>query len=151
MPTLPIIELTGTPYEQGVQHGRRLRGAIAHNLEGYFHRFAAEAGVPRAEVLVVTTPQRAAQEVAARAAVMAQKTSMRLVGVVENMSGEIFGAGGGARLAEELSLTVSRFVVEGSARLRRMPAAHGTEADRRSRFEPSLARASTGGNGTGSA
>ena len=60
--------------------------------------------LPRAEVLVVTTPQRAAQEVAARAAVMAQKTSMRLVGVVENMSGEIFGAGGGARLAEELGV-----------------------------------------------
>ena len=38
--------------------------------------------LPRAEVLVVTTPQPAAQEVAARAALMAQKTSMRLLGVV---------------------------------------------------------------------
>src|SRR5437016_5159643 len=60
--------------------------------------------LPRAEVLVVTTPQPAAREVAARAAVMAQKTSMRLVGVVENMSGDVFGVGGGARLAEELGV-----------------------------------------------
>jgi ATP-binding protein involved in chromosome partitioning len=60
--------------------------------------------LPRAEVLVVTTPQPAAQEVAARAALMAQKTSMRLVGVVENMSGDVFGSGGGDRLAEELGV-----------------------------------------------
>jgi ATP-binding protein involved in chromosome partitioning len=60
--------------------------------------------LPRAEVLVVTTPQPAAQEVAARAAVMAQKTSMRLLGVVENMSGDVFGSGGGQRLADELGV-----------------------------------------------
>jgi len=60
--------------------------------------------LPRAEVLVVTTPQPAAREVAARAAVMAQKTSMRLVGVVENMSGDGFGSGGGQRLADELGV-----------------------------------------------
>jgi ATP-binding protein involved in chromosome partitioning len=58
--------------------------------------------LPRAEVLVVTTPQPAAQEVASRSAVMAQKTNMRLIGVVENMSGEVFGSGGGERLAAEL-------------------------------------------------
>jgi ATP-binding protein involved in chromosome partitioning len=60
--------------------------------------------LPRAEVVVVTTPQRAAQEVAARAATMAQKTNMRLVGVVENMSGDMFGTGGGQELAEQLRL-----------------------------------------------
>jgi ATP-binding protein involved in chromosome partitioning len=60
--------------------------------------------LPRAEVVVVTTPQPAAQEVASRAAVMAQKTNMRLIGVVENMSGEIFGAGGGDQLAAELGI-----------------------------------------------
>jgi ATP-binding protein involved in chromosome partitioning len=60
--------------------------------------------LPRAEVLVVTTPQPAAQEVAARAALMAQKTSMRLLGVVENMSGDVFGSGGGGRLADELGV-----------------------------------------------
>ena len=58
--------------------------------------------LPRAEALVVTTPQPAAQEVAARAAVMSQKTNMRLIGVVENMSGDVFGSGGGDRLAAEL-------------------------------------------------
>jgi ATP-binding protein involved in chromosome partitioning len=60
--------------------------------------------LPRAEVIVVTTPQPAAQEVASRAATMAQKTSMRIVGVVENMSGDVFGSGGGARLAGELGV-----------------------------------------------
>jgi len=60
--------------------------------------------LPRAEAIVVTTPQPAAQEVAARAGVMAQKTSMRLIGVVENMSGDVFGAGGGEALAVELGI-----------------------------------------------
>jgi Mrp family chromosome partitioning ATPase len=35
---------------------------------------------------------------------MAQKTAMRLLGVVENMSGDVFGSGGGERLAEELGV-----------------------------------------------
>jgi ATP-binding protein involved in chromosome partitioning len=60
--------------------------------------------LPRAETLVVTTPQPAAQEVASRAGVMAQKTGMRLVGVVENMTGDVFGTGGGERLAQELGV-----------------------------------------------
>jgi ATP-binding protein involved in chromosome partitioning len=66
--------------------------------------------LPRAEVLVVTTPQKAAQEVAVRAAEMARKTNLRLIGVIENMSyltgsGEaIFGSGGGAELATELQV-----------------------------------------------
>ncbi len=60
--------------------------------------------LPRAETLVVTTPQPAAQEVASRAGAMAQKTGMRLIGVVENMTGDVFGAGGGERLANELGV-----------------------------------------------
>ena len=60
--------------------------------------------LPRAEVLVVTTPQPLAQEVAVRAAVMAQKTGQKLLGVVENMTGEMFGTGGGAKLADELGV-----------------------------------------------
>jgi ATP-binding protein involved in chromosome partitioning len=60
--------------------------------------------LPRAEAVVVTTPQPLAREVAARAAAMAQKTGMRLVGVVENMSSEVFGSGGGDRLAEQLQV-----------------------------------------------
>ena len=60
--------------------------------------------LPRAEVVVVTTPQPLAQEVAIRAAMMANQTGMRLVGVVENMSGEVFGTGGGDALAEQLGV-----------------------------------------------
>ena len=60
--------------------------------------------LPRAEAVIVTTPQPLAQEVAARAALMARKTNMRLLGVIENMSGDAFGHGGGQRLAEELEV-----------------------------------------------
>jgi ATP-binding protein involved in chromosome partitioning len=60
--------------------------------------------LPRAEAVVVTTPQPLAQEVAARAAVMAQKTNMRVIGVIENMTSEVFGEGGGARLAGQLGV-----------------------------------------------
>jgi ATP-binding protein involved in chromosome partitioning len=60
--------------------------------------------LPRAEVVVVTTPQKLAQEVASRAATMARKTNMRLLGVVENMTGEVFGSGGGEALAAELDV-----------------------------------------------
>jgi ATP-binding protein involved in chromosome partitioning len=66
--------------------------------------------LPRAEVLVVTTPQPAAQQVAVRAAEMAQRVGMRLLGVVENMSWlvgsgqELFGSGGGERLAEAVGV-----------------------------------------------
>jgi ATP-binding protein involved in chromosome partitioning len=58
--------------------------------------------LPRAEAIVVTTPQPLAREVASRAATMARKTSMRLVGVVENMAGDVFGSGGGEELAATL-------------------------------------------------
>jgi ATP-binding protein involved in chromosome partitioning len=66
--------------------------------------------LPRAEALVVTTPQPAAQQVAVRAAQMAQKTGMRVIGAVENMSylagtgQELFGSGGGQALADEIGV-----------------------------------------------
>ncbi|MFN2466593.1 MAG: Mrp/NBP35 family ATP-binding protein [Gaiellaceae bacterium] len=60
--------------------------------------------LPRAEALIVTTPQPLAQEVAVRAALMAQRTNLRLIGVVENMTSEVFGSGGGAVLAEQLGV-----------------------------------------------
>ncbi len=60
--------------------------------------------LPRAEVVVVTTPQKLAQDVASRAASMARKTNMRLLGVIENMTGEVFGSGGGESLALELDV-----------------------------------------------
>ena len=68
--------------------------------------------LPRAEAVVVTTPHRAAQQVAVRAAHMARKTNMRLLGVVENMSfragtgEELFGSGGGTELAREVETTL---------------------------------------------
>ena len=70
--------------------------------------------LPRAEALVVTTPQPAAQQVAVRAAQMAQKTGMRVLGVVENMSylvgtgQELFGSGGGQALADEMGVPAPR-------------------------------------------
>ena len=68
--------------------------------------------LPNAEILVVTTPQTAAAEVAERAGAIALQTHQRLVGVVENMSWltlpsgermEIFGTGGGATVADSLT------------------------------------------------
>ncbi|NAZ87344.1 Mrp/NBP35 family ATP-binding protein [Kineococcus indalonis] len=68
--------------------------------------------LPGAEVLVVTTPQAAAAEVAERAGAVAAQTSQRVVGVVENMSWlelpdgqrlEVFGSGGGQRVADSLT------------------------------------------------
>ena len=66
--------------------------------------------LPRAEVIVVTTPARAAQKVASRAVSMARKSYLRVAGVIENMSAftcddgnvyNIFGEGGGAELAAD--------------------------------------------------
>ncbi|HXH80449.1 Mrp/NBP35 family ATP-binding protein [Nocardioides sp.] len=68
--------------------------------------------LPNAEVVVVTTPQEAAAEVAERAGTMASMMHQRVVGVVENMSFltlpdgstmEVFGSGGGDRVAQTLS------------------------------------------------
>jgi ATP-binding protein involved in chromosome partitioning len=60
--------------------------------------------LPRAEAVVVTTPQVLAQEVASRAAEMARRTGMQLLGVIENMTSEVFGAGGGERLSAQLGV-----------------------------------------------
>ena len=68
--------------------------------------------IPGTEILVVTTPQQAAAEVAERAGAIAAQTHQRVIGVVENMSWlvlpdgsrqELFGSGGGARVAESLT------------------------------------------------
>ncbi|WP_203915994.1 P-loop NTPase [Rugosimonospora africana] len=68
--------------------------------------------LPSAEILVVTTPQAAAAEVAERAGAIALQTHQRLVGVVENMSWlelptgermEVFGTGGGQTVADSLT------------------------------------------------
>jgi ATP-binding protein involved in chromosome partitioning len=69
--------------------------------------------LPRAEVVIVTTPQPAAQRVAQRAAAMADKVNLDVTGVIENMSWftgddgkryELFGTGGGRELADRLGV-----------------------------------------------
>ncbi len=69
--------------------------------------------VPNADVVVVTTPQRAASDVAERSALVARQMGQRVIGVVENMSGfvdesgtvhNIFGTGGGLEVAERLDV-----------------------------------------------
>jgi len=68
--------------------------------------------LPQAEVIVVTTPQPAAADIAERSGVVARQTGQKIFGVIENMSGavqpdgsllELFGAGGGAEVARRLS------------------------------------------------
>lgn len=68
--------------------------------------------LPQAEVVVVTTPQAAAADVAVRSALVARQTGQRVVGVIENMAGlaqpdgtvlELFGSGGGEAVADRLS------------------------------------------------
>ena len=60
--------------------------------------------LPQAEMIVVTTPQKAAQKVATRVADMARRSHMPIIGVVENMTGDVFGYGGGNMLADELNV-----------------------------------------------
>ncbi|HSM02384.1 MAG TPA: P-loop NTPase [Acidimicrobiia bacterium] len=69
--------------------------------------------LPQAEMVVVTTPQKAAQKVAARVADMARRSYMPVVGVIENMAGftteegthyDLFGSGGGRALADDLGV-----------------------------------------------
>jgi ATP-binding protein involved in chromosome partitioning len=72
--------------------------------------------LPQAEVIVVTTPQPAAADVAERSAIVARQTGQKVIGVIENMAGlvqadgtllEIFGSGGGADVAARLSAYAS--------------------------------------------
>lgn len=71
--------------------------------------------IPTAEILVVTTPQQAAAEVAERAGSIALQTKQRIAGVIENMSWlelpdgsrqEIFGSGGGQAVADSLTRSI---------------------------------------------
>ncbi|MGV0346457.1 Mrp/NBP35 family ATP-binding protein [Corynebacterium coyleae] len=83
--------------------------------------------VPNAELLIITTPQAAAAEVAERAGTIAQQTDQKIAGVIENMSGmtmpdgtvlNIFGEGGGEHVAERLTqLTDSDVKLLGSVPL----------------------------------
>ena len=83
--------------------------------------------VPNAELIIVTTPQAAAAEVAERAGSISQQTDQRIAGVIENMSGltlddgtvmHVFGEGGGQHVADRLTqLTDSDVPLLGSVPL----------------------------------
>ena len=72
--------------------------------------------LPTAEIVVVTTPQAAAADVAVRAGTLAEQTHQKVAGVIENMSSfpcphcgeplDLFGIGGGSIVAETLSATL---------------------------------------------
>ena len=72
--------------------------------------------LPSAEIVVVTTPQPAAADVAVRAGTLAEQTHQKVVGVIENMSSfpcphcgepmDLFGVGGGSIVAEQISQTL---------------------------------------------
>jgi ATP-binding protein involved in chromosome partitioning len=100
--------------------------------------------LPRAEMIIVTTPARAAQKVAARAAVMGRNNFLRIAGVVENMTAfvneqgtvyELFGSGGGADLAREIgvpligSIPIDAAVAEGGDAGRPVVLGAGPAAD----------------------
>lgn len=80
--------------------------------------------LPRAEMVIVTTPALAAQKVAARVADMGRKNYLRIVGVIENMSEfvtedgrayPVFGSGGGHQLASEIGVPLlGRIPIEAS-------------------------------------
>ena len=72
--------------------------------------------LPHAEVIVVTTPQPAASDVAIRSGLVARQTGQKVIGVVENMSAftlpdgtvmDLFGSGGGAEVARALSISAT--------------------------------------------
>jgi ATP-binding protein involved in chromosome partitioning len=80
--------------------------------------------LPRAEMLIVTTPARAAQKVAARVAGMGRSSYLRIAGVIENMTSfvaddgrsyAIFGEGGGAELADSIGVPlIARIPIDGA-------------------------------------
>lgn len=82
--------------------------------------------LPQAEVIVVTTPQAAAAEVAERSGLVARQTGQRVIGVIENMAGlpqpdgtvlQLFGSGGGVDAAARLSTPEQPVPVLGSVPL----------------------------------
>lgn len=103
--------------------------------------------VPDAELIIVTTPQAAAAEVAERAGSIAQQTGQRVAGVVENMSAmvmpdgstmDVFGEGGGQQVAQRLSdITGSEVPLLGSVPLDPQLRVHGDEGTPIAVSEPS--------------
>ena len=94
--------------------------------------------LPHAEVLVVTTPQKAAADVAERSALVARQTGQTVIGVVENMTGyvqpdgsvlDLFGSGGGALVAHELQTDAEPVPLLGSIPLSPVLRASGDAGD----------------------
>ena len=95
--------------------------------------------VPNAELLIVTTPQSAAAEVAERAGSITQQTGQRVAGVIENMAAmvlpdgstlDVFGSGGGQQVAERLSVLIGTDVpLLGQIPLDPQLRAHGDDGD----------------------
>lgn len=93
--------------------------------------------IPSAEILVVTTPQQAAAEVAERAGSIALQTRQRIAGVIENMSWlelpdgtrmDVFGTGGGQEVATNLSRSVgARVDLLGQVPLEQQVREHGDD------------------------
>lgn len=82
--------------------------------------------LPQAEVIVVTTPQEAASDIAVRSGLVARQSGQRVTGVIENMAGlaqpdgsvlHIFGTGGGKLVAERLSTNDNETEVDNSVPL----------------------------------
>ena len=105
--------------------------------------------VPNAEILVVTTPQQAAAEVAERAGAIALQTHQHIVGVVENMAWleqpdgsrlELFGSGGGQMVAESLTRAVGRRGAAARSGAARRPAARGWRRRRARSCSPNRTR-----------
>ncbi len=100
--------------------------------------------LPQAQVIVVTTPQAAAAEVAERSAIVARQTGQEVIGVIENMAGlvqpdgtvlDLFGSGGGADAARRLgvpllgSIPLSRALREGGDAGQPVVLAEATDAE----------------------
>ncbi|AGF72144.1 putative ATP-binding protein [Corynebacterium halotolerans YIM 70093 = DSM 44683] len=95
--------------------------------------------VPNAELLIVTTPQAAAAEVAERAGSISQQTRQRVGGVIENMSAmvmpdgttmDVFGSGGGQHVADRLtSLTGGQVNLLGQVPLDPQVRVHGDDGN----------------------
>ena len=107
--------------------------------------------LPRTEIVVVTTPQAAAQRVAQRSAYAAKKLKLAVRGVVENLSWftgddgtryELFGAGGGQALADDLEVPLlGRIPLVPAVRVGRRHRRAGARGGSRRRSGPGLRRA----------
>ena len=125
---LQMLDYVGVDYPPTTNHGKIIDAVeyqemqefsgIINELISTLPENPSKSGLiaqflPRAQLLLVTTPQPTAQRVARRSALMAAEVNQEVIAVIENMSYfegddgkkyEIFGSGGGAALAEDLGV-----------------------------------------------